>query len=357
MKKLNLAIIGQGRSGKDIHGLYYRSEANKYYNVKYVVDQDEHRRAVSEQIYPGCKTFSDYRELFKIDDIDVVVNATYSDVHYEITLDLLKHGKNVLTEKPFARTRYECENMIKAAKDNGVHLAVFQQAFYAPIFLLTKEKLDSGIIGKVEQISIRYNGFGRRWDWQTLQKRVAGNAYNTGPHPIGMGLGFIDFPEDLKIVYSKLAHTPLCAGDSDDYAKILFTGKDKPLVDIEINSTDAFSNYTIKAQGSKGTYLCTQLDYKIKYCVDGENVERAPIENFLYDENLNPAYCGETFVTHTEEGKFNGTPFDVGTAGLYEDMYYALTEGRPMMISAANCADVIGVISCAHAENPLPVKF
>lgn len=29
-KKLNLAIIGQGRSGKDIHGAYYISERNKY---------------------------------------------------------------------------------------------------------------------------------------------------------------------------------------------------------------------------------------------------------------------------------------------------------------------------------------
>ena len=40
MKKLNLAIIGQGRSGRDIHGKFYRSEANTFFNVKYVVDMD-----------------------------------------------------------------------------------------------------------------------------------------------------------------------------------------------------------------------------------------------------------------------------------------------------------------------------
>ena len=100
MKKLNLAIIGQGRSGKDIHGLFYRSEANKFFNVKYVVDLDEHRRNVSEEIYPGCTTLADYRELFKLDDVDVVVNATYSNLHYPITMDLLQHGKNVLCENP-----------------------------------------------------------------------------------------------------------------------------------------------------------------------------------------------------------------------------------------------------------------
>ena len=76
MRKLNLAIIGQGRSGKDIHGKYYLSPDNLYYDVKYVVEADADRRAISAERYPGCKTFSDYRELFACDDIDVVVNAT-----------------------------------------------------------------------------------------------------------------------------------------------------------------------------------------------------------------------------------------------------------------------------------------
>ena len=48
MKKLNLAIIGQGRSGKDIHGVYYISEKNQYYTVKYVVEADERRREISK---------------------------------------------------------------------------------------------------------------------------------------------------------------------------------------------------------------------------------------------------------------------------------------------------------------------
>ena len=91
MKKLNLAIIGQGRSGKDIHGKYYRSEDNQYYTVKYVVDADEFRRGVAEEIYPGCKTFANYEELFALDDIDIVVNASYSEMHYSITKDLLLH--------------------------------------------------------------------------------------------------------------------------------------------------------------------------------------------------------------------------------------------------------------------------
>ena len=186
MKKLNVAIIGQGRSGKDIHGKYYRSEDNLYYTVKYVVDADEFRRQVSEEIYPGCKTLSDYTELFAFDDIDLVVNATYSDMHYPITKDLLLHGKNVLVEKPFARSRYECDELMRIAKEKGVTVAVFQQTFFAPFYRFAYDTIRSGKLGDVKQINIRYNGFARRWDWQTLQKKCAGSTYNTGPHPIGM---------------------------------------------------------------------------------------------------------------------------------------------------------------------------
>ena len=126
MRKLNVAIIGQGRSGKNIHGVYFRSQDNTHYEVKYVVDADEFRRGVAEEIYPGCKTFARYEELFALDDVDLVVNASYSEMHYPITRELLLHGKNVLVEKPFGRTRYECDELLKIAAEQGVTLAVFQ---------------------------------------------------------------------------------------------------------------------------------------------------------------------------------------------------------------------------------------
>ena len=356
MKKLNLAIIGQGRSGKDIHGLYLRGEKNVYYNVKYVVDADEYRRGVAEKIYPGCRTFADYRELFDLDDVDIVVNASYSEYHYPITEDLLNHGFNVLVEKPFARTRYECDRLIKLAKDKGVTLAVFQQSNYAPIHTFAKEVIDSGKLGDIKQISIRYNGFVRRWDWQTLQVKVAGGLYNTGPHPVCLGLSLIDFAPDYKVVYSKL-DTLLTSGDSDDFAKIIIEAPNKPVVDIEVTSADAYSDYNLKLIGSRGTYKSTTLKYKMTYIVDGENPERPVVPTFLEDADRNPAYCREDLKKHVEEGDFAGDAFSIGTPALYEQLYFKLTEGRPMDVTAEMAADVISVIETVHAHNPMPVKF
>ena len=356
MKKLNLAIIGQGRSGRNIHGRFYRTEDNQYFNVKYVVEADDFRRERAKNEYPGCTTFADYTELYALDDIDLVVNDTYSNTHYSITKDLLEHGFNVLVEKPFARTRYECDTLINIAKEKGVLLAVFQQTFFAPFYEFAYDLAKSGKLGEIQQITIRYNGFSRRWDWQTLQKRCAGGLYNTGPHPVGMALGLIDFDKDAKIMFSKLG-LALTSGDSDDYAKVLIAAPNGPVVDIEVSNNDAYTPYNLKIQGTKGCFKSTPSDYEMTYLVDGENVERPVVETFLANEAGDPIYCGETLIKHVESGHFDGTAFDVGTAKLYKQIYEYLTEGKPMTVTANMAAEIISVIESVHAANPLPLKF
>ena len=80
MKKLRLAVIGQGRSGRDIHGAFFKSEENDICEVKYVVERDPERRERAEREYPGCKSLCSYEELYALKgEIDLVVNATYSD--------------------------------------------------------------------------------------------------------------------------------------------------------------------------------------------------------------------------------------------------------------------------------------
>ena len=356
MKKLNLAIIGQGRSGRNIHGAYLKAEANIYYNVKYVVDLDEFRRGVAEEEYPGCQSMADYRELYNYSDIDLVVNATYSEMHYSITRDLLLHGMNVLVEKPFARTRYECEELIKIARENNVVLAVFQQSFLAPHYLFSLETIKSGLLGDIKQINLRYSGFSRRWDWQTLQKKCAGSTYNTGPHPIGMALGFLDFDEHAEVIFSRL-DTALTSGDADDYAKIIITAPSKPVMDVEISSVDAYSDYNVKVMGSLGTLKTNTDSYEITYIKDGENPERPVIEEFLKNEEGRPIYCNENLVKHTEKGDYSGNAFTTGTSAFYKELYFKITEGKPMSVTPEMAARIIGVIEEVTVKNPLPVKY
>ncbi len=356
MKKLKVAIIGQGRSGRDIHGVFFKSEFNDKYEVKYVVEKDKERRDRSEKEYEGCIGLADYKELFD-KNVDLVVNASYSEMHYEITKDLLEHGKNVLVEKPFARSVYECETLIKTAKRCGVLLAVFQNTFYAPFYLdalqIVQEK---NLLGEIKQISIHYNAFARRWDWQTLQKKMGGSVYNTGPHPIGIAMGFLGFSSEIKVAFSKL-DTAITSGDAEDYVKIVLTAPNKPVIDIEINSTDAYSDYNLKLQGSKGTMKSTPSKFERKYIVEGDNPEKLVIEESLKDENGLPIYCTENLIMHEEKGEYSGTAFDVGTRKVYEDVYYAITENKALDYPPETIKNLIRIIELVHAENPLPMKF
>ena len=355
-KKLRIAVIGQGRSGRDIHGKFFKREENDIIEVKYVVEQDARRRARAEEEYPGCRSLASYEELFGHDDIDLVVNASYSDLHYSITRDLIEHGFNVVVEKPFAATRLECDTLISLAKRHGVTLAVFQQTFLAPIYVETKRVFDSGRLGDIKQISVRYNGLARRWDWQTLLSRVAGSVYNTGPHPIGIALGLIDFDPDARVVFSRL-DTALTSGDGEDYAKIIITAPHKPVIDVEINSTDAYSGYNVKLQGSLGTYKCNTAGYEMKYVTPGENEERPVVFESLEDEDGYPKYCSEQLITHEERGDFAGSPFDVAVEAFYRQVHGVITAGTPMTVTPEMAADIISVIEAVHAENPLPLKY
>ena len=356
MDKIKVAIIGQGRSGRDIHGKYFKSEANVNYQVAYVVEADEFRRNAALTEYPGCKVFADYHELFNVNDIDLVVNASFSQMHYAISKDLLEHKLNVLCEKPMARTYFECTDLIKTAEDNGVTLAVFQQSFFAPHYMHAQEIVKSGKLGNIMQVTIHYNGFSRRWDWQTLHKKVAGGLYNTGPHPVGMALGFLDFDENATVAYSKLG-SAMTSGDADDFAKVILTAPGKPIVDLEVSSNDAFSPFNIKIQGSRGTYTTNLTEYKMKYIVDGENEPKPVIEESLRNPEGFPMYCKEQLIAHEEEGKHEGSVFEIGSEIFYDMLYKKLTDGTPLIVKPEHAAKIINAIETVHAQNPSPVRF
>jgi hypothetical protein len=149
----------------------------------------------------------------------------------------------------------------------------------------------------------------------------------------------------------------LTSGDADDYDKLILTAPGKPVVDVEICSTDAYSPYTLKIKGTLGTFQCTTKEYKLTYIVPGENPERPVQERFLQDENHNPLYCSEKLIKHQEEGAFDGDAFNTGTADFYAQLYGAITENKPMTVTAEMAARIIDVIEAAHAQNPLPVLF
>ena len=351
MKKLKVGIIGQGRSGRDIHGAFFRTEAGRErFEVAAVAEIIGQRRARAAEEY-GCDVYEDYRDLLARDDLDFVVNATFSHTHCPITIEALEAGKNVVSEKPFSKYAMECERMIEAAKRAGKTLTVFQQSRVAPYFVRIREILDSGLLGEVQEISIRFSGFTRRWDWQTSLRYYGGCLQNTGPHPLDQALTLLDY-DGMPQVFSQLRRIN-SAGDAEDYAKLILTAPGKPLVDLEINPSDGYSDYTYRISASRGSLNATLSKIRWKYFDD------CPMPAFTFEplnrpDGISPAYCSEKLNWHEQEEDMAGNPFDAAPAVFYKNFYEHLTEGADLLIKPEHLIRQIRIMELVHAQNPLP---
>lgn len=357
MKKLNVAIIGQGRSGRDIHGAYLRrADAKEKFNVAAVVDAMPERRARAEEEY-GCTVYSNVEELLGRDDIDLVINSSFSHMHYPITKLLLENGFNVVCEKPAAYCVDEIDDLINTAAAKGVMYNVFQQSRFAPYFRKIKEIIDSGVLGRLIEVDIEFNGFSRRWDWQTLQCFKAGSLTNTGPHPIDQALSIYNDYDNMPNVFCSMDRVNTY-GDAEDYVKLILTSPGKPLIDISISSCDAYPTATYKIEAQYGGLKGNMGRIDWKYYVDNETPTEHITSTPIAQPDGTPAYCTEKLSFHeeswttTDAGAFNDA-----VASYYGMIYDYLTEGKPMEITPHQVRQQIAIFEECHRQNPLDVKF
>lgn len=343
---IRVGIIGQGRSGYSIHAAHLSQDPQ--YQIVAVADLLPERCRHAEEEF-GCTGYEDYRDLLKRDDLDLVVNATPSHLHVPVTLDLLKAGLNVVCEKPLARRAEEVDRLLAAAREAGVVFTIYQQSRYAPYFRQIRKVIDSGVLGRIVMIKIGFNGFSRRWDWQTLQEYNGGNLLNTGPHPLDQALQLFG-PEMPQVTcVMDRANT---FGDAEDFVKILLTGKDRPLIDLEISSCDAYPLYTYHLHGTRGGLTGTTGALKWRYY----KPEEAPEQHLIREPLPGQQYCREELTWHEEEWQVSPEEKDLfGTMSqqYYADLYKTLVEGAPLVITPEQVRRQIAVIEECHRQNPL----
>ncbi len=351
MHPLRVAILGQGRSGRDIHGHWLR-QVPEAFEIVAIVDPLAERRERARQEY-ACDVFEDYQALLNRRDLDLIVNAAPSHLHVPITLDLLSRGFNVLCDKPLARCVAEVDALIAAARQSGATLAVFQQSRFAPYYRKVREVIDSGILGRIVQISIAFSGFGRRWDWQTLQEFNGGNLLNTGPHPLDQALQLLD-GDDMPETHCWMDRATTF-GDAEDYVKLILTRPGSPLIDIEISSCDAYPCFTYRAQGTLGGLKGTTTHIDWKYYLPAEAPQQRLTREPLFTPERTPAYCVETLPWREESWEFDGAGlslFDTMSKAFYEMLHRTLTTGAPLEVTPEQVRRQIAVIEACRRQNP-----
>lgn len=120
-----------------------------------VVDIDEKRREYARVTFglDRASCFSTVEELVAIPKFaDAVINGTMDRLHVSTSLPILRHGYDMLLEKPFALNEEEAQELLTCARETGRTVMVCHVLRYAPYFQRLKSAMQSGEIGKVINI-------------------------------------------------------------------------------------------------------------------------------------------------------------------------------------------------------------
>ena len=345
---IRVGILGQGRSGLDIHTRWFARSPRKY-RIVAVADllQDRRERAVREL---GCDAYADYKKLLERDDIELVVNSLPSYLHPRGTVQALQAGHHVVCEKPLAWSVAELDRMIRAARQARRVLAPYQQSRYAPDFQKLQQILDSGVLGRIVQINICFDGFSRRWDWQTLQEFKGGNLLNTGPHPVDQAVCLQGFKKPDRIVCQMdRANT---FGDAEDHVKVLMQARGRPTIDLQISSCCAYAEDRYKVFGTRGGLSGGPAGLRWRYF----DLEKAPEQTLTRAPLPGPSYCREDLKWTEKTWKptqSQQNSFSYMSTCFYNHLYKVLRQDAALFVTPQQVRVQVAVMEECHRQNRL----
>ncbi|WP_116810973.1 Gfo/Idh/MocA family protein [Steroidobacter cummioxidans] len=134
---LRTAVIGVGYLGR-FHAQKYAQIAGSTLVAVVDANADACAKVAAEL---GTKAVHDYRELFGA--VDAVSLAVPTPMHHAIGCELLKHGIDVLIEKPIATTVEEARELVDLARTHKRILQVGHLERFNPAVLAAAERLQT----------------------------------------------------------------------------------------------------------------------------------------------------------------------------------------------------------------------
>ena len=144
-KVYKVGLIGCGH----INETYFR--AHKYFNNFKIIkcaDIIENAARKCAETY-NIKAVS-VNDLLADNEIEVILNLTTPQAHYEVTKKALLAGKHSYCEKPMATKFNNGQELFNLAKENNLYLGNAPDTFLGAGVQKSRELIDSGIIGEIK---------------------------------------------------------------------------------------------------------------------------------------------------------------------------------------------------------------
>ena len=194
MEKTKIGVIGLGSVAQLIHlpNLMKLSSVE----VISVAEVNKSRLAVIADKFNIREKYTDYNELLAKSDVEAVIIATPTATHKGIAIAALKAKKDVLVEKPLARSLAEAKPIVESAKRNKKKLMVGLNLRYRPDAMILKSLINSDEIGDPNYIKASWvRRQSSREKWFTKKAESGGGVIiDLGILLLDLALWLLDYP-------------------------------------------------------------------------------------------------------------------------------------------------------------------
>ena len=154
MSKMKFVLVGCGRIAH-LHVAGYKDNPDAALWGVFDINHGHAKKFAQE--HGIGHVYASFDDVLADKEVTAVELLLPHHLHCEYTVKACHAGKHVSVQKPMAMNLAECDTMIKAAKDNGVKLKVFENFVFYPPYRFAKKLLDDGEIGTPQGIRLKMN--------------------------------------------------------------------------------------------------------------------------------------------------------------------------------------------------------
>ncbi len=219
---LNHACIGVGGMGwSDL--LKFKEDPNV--QIVALCDVDEDRLKKASEALPDARTYTDWREMFKMegDNIDSVNVSVPDHNHFPISLQAIRKRKHVYCQKPMCHDVNEVHSLTETSVKSGVITQLGTQLAANIGSQIAVQLIKDAAIGKIKHVYTHTCGsIGDRLE--LMRESNTSGLECLDPPPLGN--------VDLEIAFDQIGNDMFIKGNIDSVNSLLYADDEKAEIDV-----------------------------------------------------------------------------------------------------------------------------
>lgn len=340
---MKYALIGCGRISVN----HIQAALNNNLEIVGICDILEEKMKEKKEMFSSIidvHEYTDYIEMIEKERPELVAIATESGKHAQIALDVIRHGINVIIEKPIALSIYDAKEIVNEAKKYNVkvcanHQNRFNKAVQKMHSAIEENKFGKLFHGTAHICWNRGKGYYDQAPWRGTWEQDGGALMNQCIHDIDLLRWMMGNEIDEVMAYTdRLNHDYIDAEDLG-LALVKFKNGTYGMIEGTTNVYPKNLEETLYLFGEHGTAKAggSSVNKLEVWRFEGEDEEKILQENS--EEHPNVYGLGHTplYADMIDAIKNDRAPFVDGEAGmraleLVLAIYLSAKENRPVKL-------------------------